>query len=77
MREGVNQTTRRKQLQWLCCAAVCKGCLRENRSRIETAIGQSGLQTSTNRFSSLFPGPKELDNSDRQKSGIVYKQKGH
>jgi len=66
LREGVNQTTRRGQLQWLCSAAVCTESFRGNRSHFETTKGQT--------TTAFFHVPlKERDVSDRQKSGIVYK----
>ena len=48
LREGVNQTTRREQLQWLCSATVSTGRFRENRSHFETTKGQRSLQSTTN-----------------------------
>ena len=57
LREGVNQTTRREQLQWLCSAAVCTGRFRENRSHFETTKGQRSLQTTTNH-QQPFSAPK-------------------
>ena len=72
--QGVNQTPRREQLQWLCSAAVCTGRFRENRSHFETTKGQGQVAYKPQQtINSLFPRPKELDDSDRKKSGIVYK----
>ena len=47
LQEGVNQTTCREQLQWLCSAAVCTERFLENRSHFETTKGQSSFQTTT------------------------------
>jgi len=49
-----------------------QGRVRENRSHFETTKGQDSSQTTTN-FNSLFPRPKEREDSDRQKSDIVFK----
>ena len=61
-----------EQIQWLCSAAVCTGRFQENGSHFKITKGQSSLQTTTNH-QQPFPRPKELDDSDGQKSRKVYR----
>ena len=65
LQESVNHTTHRKQLQWFCGAAHVQRILNQQKVKVAYKPQQT--------INSLFPRPKELDDSDHQKSGIVYK----